>query len=157
VYVGSLLILMGSRGHLELLVLGGLLAFIACAMGVTLALGRWPGRPRPATFWWAIVGVAAFYGLCAVIAGLQDTAYIIPTLAAGIIPMTAVALLLALMRSKTEERDGRLVDRSVDDETDSLPGFGIDDGSALGDTTEHASAGRTSARPGRQRRPPSHR
>ena len=41
--------------------------------------------------------------------------------AAGVIPLSAVALLLATMRSRTAESDGRLRDDSGDPDQDPVP------------------------------------
>ena len=67
VYIGSVFILNGANGKwdpLEL-ALGIGLAAIACGLGMYLALGPWPGRPRPRWAALLIGGVAAFYGICA--------------------------------------------------------------------------------------------
>jgi hypothetical protein len=125
VYIASLLILMGGRGRWELLVIGIALAVTAAAAAVYLALARRPGRPHPRGFYWALGGVLAFYVLCAALAALADPVYALAALAAGVIPFTAVALLLALMRSKTVEQDGRMKDTSAADHEDRVPGFGL--------------------------------
>jgi lysylphosphatidylglycerol synthetase-like protein (DUF2156 family) len=129
VAIASLLILMGGRGRWDLLAAGMALALIVAIVAVYLAIGRRPARPRPRWFSWALGGVAAFYVVCAVVASLADPLYAIAALAAGLIPLTAVALLLATLRSKTVEQDGTIKDTSVDDHEDPRPGIGLDPGS----------------------------
>jgi hypothetical protein len=66
--------------------------------------------------------------------------YAVAALAAAVIPMAALCLLLALMRSKTDESDGRLVDASAEQDDDPFPGIGFDSSTPLGDTPEHSDA-----------------
>jgi len=139
VSIGSIFVLNGANGKwdpLEL-ALGIGLAAIACALGVYLALGPWPGRPRPRWAAHLIVGCAAFYGICAlgaaVLAGPADA---IATLLAGIIPMTAAALWVGTVRAKTRRIAGAAVDASAGDGDDPFPGLGADDARPLGDTPE---------------------
>jgi hypothetical protein len=144
VYVASLLILMGGRGKWTVLAVGGTLALAACATAIHLALRRRPGRPRPRWFVWAIGGVALFYVVCAAMAtATMGVVFGVAALAAGAIPMTAVALLLATTRAKTVTGPrGEPRDVSAADERDPFPGIGLDDRTALGDTPEHAGARR---------------
>jgi hypothetical protein len=139
VYIGSIFILNGANGKwdpLEL-VLGTGLAAIACALGVYLALGPWPGRPRPRWAALLIGGVAAIYGICALAAAVfAGPAYAIATLLAGIVPMTAAALWVATVRAKTRRLAGDAVDASAGDSDDPFPGVGADDAHPLGDTPE---------------------
>src|SRR4051812_43481475 len=60
VYVGSIFILNGSNGQWDALelALGIGLAAIACALATYLAIGPWPGRPRPRGTVPLIAGVA---------------------------------------------------------------------------------------------------
>jgi hypothetical protein len=72
VYVGSIFILNGSNGQrdpLEL-ALGIALAAIACVVALYLAIGPWPGRPRPRGTGLLIGGVIASYGICALAAAV---------------------------------------------------------------------------------------
>jgi hypothetical protein len=138
VYVASVLILMGSRGKWPLLVVGGVLAVIALGLALRLAVGRSTGRPRPAWFPWALGGLAAWYLVAAAAAALAEPVYAVATLLAGVIPMTALALLLATMRAKTVESEGRLHDAAAADADDPFPGIGVDDASEMGDTPELA-------------------
>src|SRR3954465_8366443 len=109
VYVASLFILMGGRGRLDLLAVGGALCITACGVAVWLALRPWPGHPRPSIFQWTIAAVVAFYAICALVAGLAlGLAEALAALAAGVVPLTAVALLLATVRAKTAETDDGL-------------------------------------------------
>jgi hypothetical protein len=139
VYVGSALIIMGSRSNWGMLVAGIVLTLVAFALSIWLALGdRSVAGPRPPVFHWALGGVAVFYLLAAVIAAFADPAYGVATLLAGIVPATAVALVLATTRAKTVRSGGRLRDTSADDENDPYPGIGMDDDTPVGATTEHA-------------------
>ncbi|HEX7299050.1 MAG TPA: hypothetical protein VF257_08580 [Solirubrobacteraceae bacterium] len=125
VYVASLLILIGGRGKWPVLVAGMVLAVGAAAAGAYLALRRRPGRPRPRGFVWTLGGVVLFYVLCAIAAAFVSPLYALAALAAGVIPFTAVALLLAMMRSKTVETERGMRDTSADDHEDPYPGIGL--------------------------------
>jgi hypothetical protein len=139
-YISSELILLGSTNRPGMLIAGGALALSAFALSVYLALRPSPEHPRPPIFLWALAGVAAFYVISAAAASLVDPEYGLPALAAGIIPMTAVSLLLATLRSKTVVSDGHLQDLSAADHEDPFPGIGMDDLTPLGDTPEHSEA-----------------
>lgn len=139
VYIGSIFILNGANGTWDPLeiVLGIGLATIACALGVYLALGPWPGRPRPRWAGLLFGGIAAFYGICALAAAVfVGPAYAIATLLAGIVPMAAAALWVATVRAKTRRLGGDAVDASAGDGDDPFPGIGADDARPLGDTPE---------------------
>jgi hypothetical protein len=144
VYVASLLILIGGRGKWTVLAVGGAIALAACGTGVHLAVRRRPDLPRPGWFAWAIGGVALFYVICAAVAtATMGVIYGVAALMAGVIPMTAVALLLATMRTRTAQTaDGGMRDTSAADHEDPFPGIGMDDRTAVGDTPEHAGARR---------------
>src|SRR4051794_24582882 len=123
VYVGSIFILNGSNGQwdpLEL-VLGIGLAGVACALAVYLAVGPWPGRPRPRGTVPLIAGVFGFYAICALAAAIfAGPAEAIATVLAGVIPMTGAALWVATARAKT--RPGpRKRDPAAADEDDPSP------------------------------------
>jgi hypothetical protein len=138
VYVGSLLILNG--GHPDWapgqLALGIGLVVLACALATYLALGPWPGRPRPAGMGWVFAGVTGFYGVTAIAAG----AFVGPdaglaTLLAGVIPLTAVSIWVAHTRVKTAGReDDHLRDAFAEDHEDPVPGIGLESSRPLGDT-----------------------
>jgi hypothetical protein len=139
------------------MVAGGALALVVCGVSLYLALEHWPDRPRPAIVMWAIAGVVVFYVLVGLAASAAGVEYGLVGVAAGVIPLSAVALLLATMRSRTAESVGRLRDDSGDPDEDPAPGLGMDDQTALGDTriTPTASTSRKSPRagvgtPGRQ-------
>jgi hypothetical protein len=138
VYVGSIFILNGSNGQwdpLEL-ALGIGLAGIACALSIYLAVGPWPGRPRPRGTLPLISGVIAFYGICALAAAIfAGPAEAIATLLAGIIPMTGAALWVATTRAKTRPGTRRR-DPAAADSDDRFAGVGADDARPLGDTPE---------------------
>jgi hypothetical protein len=127
VYVGSVLILMGSRGRWGLLIIGGLMVAIACARAVQLALRPGSDAPQVPGAGLAIGFVAAFYFVAAVAAAvILGIAYGIATLLAGLIPATAVAIVLATIRRKTAVEGDRLRDASAGDHSDPLPGIGAD-------------------------------
>src|SRR3954447_8029548 len=137
VYVASLLILMGGRGRWDLLAAGGLIAVGTRRLALHLALRRDQG-PRPSVVVWAVGGVIAFYVVCAIAAAAVEPVWGLVTLAAGVVPLTAVALLVGMLRRGTVEHDGRLVDRTAEDHTDPFPRLGFDDDTPMGATPEHA-------------------
>jgi hypothetical protein len=112
------------------------LAALACAGAMYLALGRWPGRPRPRGIYWMIGGVAAFYVVTAtaalVFAGPGPA---VATALAAFIPMTAVAIWIAGVRSKTVA-GSPAPDASADDNEDPFPGMAADATTPLGATAE---------------------
>jgi hypothetical protein len=139
VFVASELILNGGHPTWDPgeLVAGLVLAFIAFGLALWLAAGPWPGRAKPRALYWFIGFTALCYGVAAVAAAIFAGAeYAVATLAAGIIPLTAVALWIATARAKTVEEGGRLRDASVDDNEDPFPGVGVDQEVPLGDTPE---------------------
>jgi hypothetical protein len=135
VYVGSLLILNGAHGKSDALqlVLGIGLAFIAWCIALYLAVGRWRDtQPPDRGLLWLIGGVAAFYVVSAVAAAVfAGTGAGIATALAGIIPMTAAAIVVATTRAKSAAPDAAL-----EDHTDPTPGIPADDVRPLGDTPE---------------------
>jgi hypothetical protein len=81
--------------------------------------------------------VVAFYVVCAVAAEIfAGWTAALATLLAGVIPLTAVAIWIAMARSKTVTQDGGRRDRSASDSEDPYPAIGIDDARPLGDTPE---------------------
>jgi hypothetical protein len=137
VYVGSLLILNGSHGKWDtlVLVLGIGLAVVACGLAIYLAAGPAQDRPRLKGSEWLIGGVFAFYAVASLAAMLfLGPAEAIATLLAGIIPMTAVAVWLATARAKTGQAGDVLVDEAAADHEDPIPGMGFDDRRPVGDT-----------------------
>src|SRR4051812_2181090 len=139
VYVGSIFILNGSNGQWDTLelVLGIGLAGVACALAVYLAVGPWPGRPRPRWTVPLIAGVFGFYAICALAAAIfAGFAEAIATLLAGIIPMTGAALWVATVRAKTRRATGHRRDPAAADSDDPFAGIGGDDARPLGDTPE---------------------
>jgi hypothetical protein len=135
VYVGSLLILNGAHGKGDALqlALGIGLAFIAWCIAMYLAVGRWRDRPRPdGRLLWLVGGVALFYVVSAVAAAVfagSDAG--VATALAGIIPMTAAAIVVAATRAKSAAPAAAL-----EDHTDPAPGVPADDVRPLGDTPE---------------------
>jgi hypothetical protein len=139
VYVASELILLGSHRRWAMLTAGLALAVLALASALWLALRRDSTHPLPGWFYLAIAGVAACYAVTAIAAGHLGLGWAIGALAAGTIPMTAVALLLASLRRKTVRTEAGARDASGDRD-DPLPGIGLDEASPLGDTSEHSDA-----------------
>jgi hypothetical protein len=140
VYIGSLLILNGAHGRSDPgeLVAGIGLAVLACCLAMYVALGPWRGHPRPkGGLQWAIGGVVAFYVVCAVAAGtFAGWTAALASLLAGVIPLTAVAIWIAMARSKTVAEGGARRDRSAEDSNDPYPGIGVDDARPMGDTPQ---------------------
>jgi hypothetical protein len=134
------LILNGLHGRTDWLELwlGIGLVLVACATGVYLAVGPWPDdRPRLGGMYWFLGGVAAFYLLAAAAAWILDgPGYGIATLLAGLIPLTAAALLVASTRRGTARAGDTLVDATVEDDADRVPAMGADERRPLGDTPE---------------------
>jgi hypothetical protein len=126
VSLGSELILMGSAGRWYLITAGLVLGFAAYGVSAYLALGPWRGRPRPRWFFSAVGGGVALYVALGAIVGLTaGTNFGIAAVAAGLIPLTALNLVLATLRSKTvQSRDG-VRDLSAERDEDPLPGMGM--------------------------------
>jgi hypothetical protein len=139
VYVGSLLVLNGAHPDWRP---GQLAAGIACillagALSTYLAIGPWPGRPRPRGMGWAISGVAAFYVICAIAAGaFVGFAAALACLLAGLIPLTAVAIWVAHARAKTRGSEQRMRHADAPEDEDPVPGIGFEDGRPMGDSSE---------------------
>jgi hypothetical protein len=135
VYVGSVFVLMGSQRE-DMLVVGACLIVLAWGLAVWLALRPEPGRPRPRIVDWTLGGIAAFYVITAIAAAPLGPDYVVACLAAGLVPMTAVAIVMATARRKTEVGPDGLRDASEEDMSP-LPGVGFDDDAPLGDTPDH--------------------
>jgi hypothetical protein len=138
VYLGSLFILNGGNpgwGWVQLTI-GVVLIVAAAAAATYLALGPWPGRPRPKGMRWVLAGLGAFYAICASAAGaFVGPGAGIATLLAGVVPLTAVAIWVAHMRTKTVGDDEpRYRDAVAEDHEDPVPGIGFDATRPLGDT-----------------------
>jgi hypothetical protein len=143
-YVASLFILIGGTGdgRPPFLIAGGVVALIVCGVSVYLATRGAADRPGHRSFDWALAGVALFYIAVAIAAGAAGPEYALAGIAAGIIPLTATALLVATARSKTTKQDGRLRDASADASADPFPGIGVDEDTELGETPQHSDARR---------------
>jgi len=132
---GSIFASMGMQRP-GLLALGIALQAIALCVALALALERRSGRPRPRSVPHAIAGVAAFYGVVAVVASDQGVPFVVAAIAAFLIPGTATALAVATARSSTvETSDGRLVDLSREDQGP-VPRLGFDNSRPLGDSPD---------------------
>lgn len=140
VSIGSLLLLQAGTGdsaiHWGLAVPGVLLATLAFGIACWLALGSWPGHPRPGWYPWAIVGALGAYAVIGIAGAIVDPDLGLAAFLAGIIPVTALALVLATIRGKTIPGEDGLEDRAVADHTDSTPGMGLDPSTPLGDTSQ---------------------
>jgi hypothetical protein len=126
VSLASLLILMGSAGRWYLIGAGMALVLAVYAVSAYLALGPWQDRPRPRWFFWAVGGGAAVYLALGVVAWIADGAAPgVAAVGAGLVPLTALNLLLATMRSKTVQTQDGLRDMSAERHDDPLPGVGL--------------------------------
>jgi hypothetical protein len=139
--VASLLILIGGTGRLRpgFLIAGGVLAAAVLAAALYLAI-RSSGDPSQVRARWALAGVALFYAALAAAAGVAGASYAIAALAAGVIPLSAIALLVATARSKTADGHHEGRDASAADGDDPYPGVGLDEGTGLGESPEHSVA-----------------
>jgi hypothetical protein len=150
VSVGSLLVLIGYDGaetHPAALIAGlGLIA--AGALGsLWLAFRGLRDHPSIRGVAWLVPATLAFYVICAIAASVAGGAYAVAAMVAGLIPLTAVALLTATARVKTAWDGDGLGDRSAESD-DPFRGIGADSATPLGDTPEHSTAERvTQPRP----------
>jgi hypothetical protein len=142
VSIASLLILMGGTqgGDAGLLVAGIVLSIAAFAVSVWLAFRGYGDRPKHPGLYLAFAGLAGFYVLIAVGAASAGIEYAIASLLAALIPLTALALLLATIRAKTAGDGEHLLDTTPEADDDPFPGIGMDDKTPLGDTPEHSPA-----------------
>ena len=141
--LASLFILRGASGNWRpaLLIAGIVLALITFGLSLYLALRPIPGRERrnPEALW-PLVALGLWYLALAIAGSLAGPGYAVAGLAAGLIPLSGMALMVAVARRKTAlTADGRRVDISADDSHDPFPGFGIDDHETMaGDSPERA-------------------
>jgi NO-binding membrane sensor protein with MHYT domain len=147
-FVSSLLILNGADTTYrpELLIPGIALAVAGLVLALWVAYGRYDDRPPATGISWLLPATAGWYLLSAIAASTAGTEYALAALAAGMIPMTAAAILVASARSKTVRSGHRPVDVTGVNDDDPFPGIGVDDETPLGDTPEHSDAERV-ARP----------
>jgi hypothetical protein len=134
VYIGSVFVLMGSH-KAGLLAVGAAALLTAFAGALYLALREEPGRPRRARFVPVLAGVIVIYVVAAIAAAPLGPEYAVAALVAGVIPTTAVAIMIATSREKSVESDDGLHDTAADDRGP-FPGVGLDDSTSLGDTPE---------------------
>jgi hypothetical protein len=137
----SLLILIGSMGDVDPVpvAVGLALALSVFAISVNLARHPEPGAPLPTDVYWAIGGLAAFYLAVAVSAGYADADYGTAGLFVGVIPISALALIVAMARSHSVATTGGPRDVPAEPDDDD-PDLGFDDETPLGDTPEHSDA-----------------
>jgi hypothetical protein len=81
---------------------------------------------------WLVPLTAAFYLAAGAAAAPAGGAYVLAAAAAALIPLTAAALIVATARKAAADGDHE----------DPFPGIGPDEDTPLGDTSEHADAGR---------------
>jgi hypothetical protein len=141
---GSLLVLIGYDGaetH-PVALIAGLGLIVAGALGsLWLAFLAWRDHAPIRGVAWLVPATLAFYAVCAIAASLTGGgAYAVAAMVAGLIPLTAVALLTATARAKTTANRERPGDRSVAGSDDPFPGIGADSVTPLGDTPEHSTA-----------------
>jgi hypothetical protein len=140
VFIGSVFILNGASPRLEpvQLSIGLALTLVPMVLGLYLAIGPWPGHPRPSLLArWFLGGTALVYlvlGAAALV--WLDGRYAAATVLAGAWPLTAVALWIATARSKTVADGGRARDASVPADDDPAPGMGVAEERPLGDSPE---------------------
>jgi hypothetical protein len=141
--LATLFIFMGASGEWDpkLIALGVVLGIATFIAAERVARHYWGDRDRPASYRWAMIALAAFYLLNAVLAALADPVYSLAALGAALVPATALLILFAVAGAKTATGSGRLEDRSAEDR-DGMPGIGFDDESPFGDTPEHSDAER---------------
>src|SRR4051794_21769339 len=113
---------------------------VAFGLAVYLAVSRRQGEARPPLIFWPLAAVVGFYALVALAASLSGWEYGAAALLAALIPGTAVALLLAAVRSRTRAVGGRLLYASAPDRADPLPARGFADSTPSGPTPEHSDA-----------------
>jgi uncharacterized membrane protein YhaH (DUF805 family) len=121
VTLASLLILLGATGNGRpaLVAAGFALTLGIFGLSLYLATRRWRDRPAPREMHWAMWGLAAFYVAIGVAAGTAGLVYAVAGLAAGIIPLTALALMVATTR---READQLGIGEPPDHAEDSRPG-----------------------------------
>jgi hypothetical protein len=147
-FASSLFILNGADTTYRpaLLVPGIALAVLGLGLAVYTAYGHYDDRPAATGLAWLLPATAGWYLLSAIAASTAGTQYALAAIAAGMIPMTASAILIATARAKTVASGHRPVDVTPVADDDPFPGLGIDDRTPLGDTPEHSDAERV-ARP----------
>src|SRR3954451_8604324 len=139
--LASLFILRGGSGHWRpaLLIAGIVLALITFGLALYLALRPLPGREgRNPKVLWPLAALGLWYLALAVAASAAGPGYAVAGLFAGLIPLSGLALMIAVARRKTAvTADGRRVDISADAGDDPFPGFGLDDHETMaGDSPE---------------------
>jgi hypothetical protein len=138
VSIGSLFVLRGTSGEWRpgYAIAGIVLLVGALAVGLWLALRPRQG-PRHRGLYLALAGMVLWYVLLAAAASVAGGEYVIAALLGAIIPVTALALMVATIRRKTAQTsDGRYVDTTADDSDDPLPGIGMDDATPPGESAE---------------------
>ena len=85
---------------------------------------------------WTIGGLAVYSVALAAGAALAGSEYVAPALIAGLVPLTAACMWVAIVRRKT-----------ATGEDGSSPGIALDDETEMGDTTAHSDAPEDEAGP----------
>ena len=142
--LGSLLVAVGVGGawNPEGFVPGALLLLVGFGLSLYLAYGRREDRPHAGGVAWLLPLTALFFLLAGAAGMLSGGKYALAALGAAIIPLTAVALIVATTRSKTAGADDARRETAADAEDDPFPGMGMDDHTPLGDTSQHSDAER---------------
>jgi hypothetical protein len=143
--LASLFVLMGlSHWEWDEILIGTAVAVTVFGIAFYLATRGYDreGRPRQRLLGPAMAGVAVFYLICAAVAAVADPTFALIALLAGLIPASAVLLLFAIVRSKTEPGEEGPRDRTAGDRDDAAPGIGMDRETPVGDTPEHSDAER---------------
>jgi hypothetical protein len=138
--VGSLLLLMGGTGdgRPEFLIAGGILAGLVLLLSIYLATRGQSDRPWSRGMHAAMAGTALLYVAVAIAAGAAGPEYALAGLVAGVIPLSAIALMVATVRSKTAADRSGLRDASAGAHDDPYPGLGVDQNTPVGNTPERS-------------------
>jgi hypothetical protein len=134
--IASLLILMGSHGRPAMVAVGLALALLAFGVAVYLAFGDRSRGPRPAAAYWAFGVFSLIYIVGAIAGATIGWAYALAAILAGVIPLTAVSLIIATATAKSDSTGDGLTDAAADAGDDPFPGVGVDHSTPLGDSPE---------------------
>ena len=142
--LGALIMIVGVGGNrdAEAFIPGVLIVLLGFGLSLYLAYGRTRDRPSAQGVSWLIPATAVFFVLAGAFAALSGGKYVIAAVGVSLIPLSAVALIVATTRAKTAGDGGGRREQTAADGDDPFPGMGMDDATPLGDTTEHSEAER---------------
>jgi peptidoglycan/LPS O-acetylase OafA/YrhL len=129
--IGSLFVLLGAGSDSNPDAFFPGLAALVIGFGAAMyfAYGDQRPRDRGRGLHWLVALAAAFYAACLVATLLAGAEYALAALGAALIPLTAVALVVATAGSKTNDHA---------DGDDPFPGIGPDEATPRGDTDQHS-------------------